>query len=166
LQPSKVRELSPSLGHRCERPPGLIIGCRLGSEIGGFGSSEINISCFHLVVHLTGVLFLFLKTTAQIVPGSGQPPPFRRASRRASFAFSSALICSARALWLLSCWAGRGRAEATRAGARSAHLKGGPVVALWLSARLMTTTVPDRRELQGYKPDRASMFPASQKAKR
>jgi hypothetical protein len=59
LQPSKVRELSPSLGHRCERPPGLIIGCRLGSEIGGFGSSEINISCFHLVVHLTGVLFLY-----------------------------------------------------------------------------------------------------------
>jgi hypothetical protein len=29
-------------------------------------------------------------------------------------------ICSARALWLLSCWAGRGRAEAKYAGARSA----------------------------------------------
>jgi hypothetical protein len=53
LQSSKFRELSPSLGHCFEHLSGLVIGCRLGSEIGGFGSSEISISRFHLVVHLT-----------------------------------------------------------------------------------------------------------------
>jgi hypothetical protein len=45
--PSKLGELSPSLSHRFEQSSGLIIGGRLGGEIGGLGSPEICISRFH-----------------------------------------------------------------------------------------------------------------------
>jgi hypothetical protein len=53
---SKLRKLSPSLGHRFEQPSGLVIGCRLGSGIGGLSSTEICLSRFHLG-HLAACLF-------------------------------------------------------------------------------------------------------------